>query len=193
MPDPIEPIPPRRHPADALTRDRTAIDPAALDELTRLDRRHRPAHADRGLRARRAADGLRRYGLISGFRRLAAFRALRADGLAALAEIPAFVRAPASIAAAMTAMVEENAIRADVSPWEQALLAVTARDRGLFDTVEAAIDALYASLSRDKRYRLRAIAHLVEELDGHAHRPRDPVASPAPPPRRRHRPRLRRR
>ena len=53
--------------------------------------------------------------------------------------IAAFVRDPASITAAMTAMVEENAIRAEVSPWEQALVAVTARDRGLFDTVEAAI------------------------------------------------------
>ncbi|MGH6979109.1 MAG: hypothetical protein ACRED4_07440, partial [Brevundimonas sp.] len=49
---------------------------------------------------------------------------------------------------------------------EQALVAVTARDRGVFDTVEAAIDALYASLSRDKRKRLRAVAHLAEELDG---------------------------
>ena len=66
----------------------------------------------------------------------------------------------------MAAMVEENAIRAEVSPWEQALIAVTARDSGVFDTVEAAIDALYANLGRDKRRRLRAIAHLAEELDG---------------------------
>ena len=87
----------------------------------------------------------------------------------------------------MTAMVEENAIRAEVSPWEQALVAVTARDRGLFDTVEAAIDALYTSLSRDKRRRLRAIAHLVEELDGPLTAPEtcrraSSSASPPPPP-----------
>ena len=63
-------------------------------------------------------------------------------------------------------MVEENAIRADVSPWEQALLAVRARDGGYFDTVDAAIDGLYRSLSRDRRYRMRTLADLVEELYG---------------------------
>ena len=63
-------------------------------------------------------------------------------------------------------MVEENAIRAEISPWEQALTAVTARNEGIFDTLEAAVDALYTSLNRDRRKRLRAIAHLVDELDG---------------------------
>lgn len=29
------------------------------------------------------------------------------------------------------------------------------------------MDGLYRSLARDKRYRLRSICHLVEELDGH--------------------------
>ena len=87
-------------------------------------------------------------------------------------------------------MAEENAIRADVSPWEQAALAVTARDRGIFPTVEAALDGLYGSLSRDNRHRMRAVALLVEELGGHLDRPRDPEPAPAPPPRRRHRPRL---
>ncbi len=155
-----------------------AIDPAALLR----DRTHTDAAALAELRTSILAHGLRmpievfelaephgacRYGLISGYRRLAAHRALAADGLAAFATIPAFVRAPRSIAEAMTAMAEENAIRADVSPWEQAALAVAARDRGIFPTVDAAIDGLYASLSRDRRYRMRTIAHLVEELDGH--------------------------
>ena len=165
-PTPSSPIPLDAIADDALGRDRTALDPDALDEL-------RLSIAAPGLRMPievfelAEPDGPRRYGLISGFRRLAAFRALAADGLPGHATIPAFVREPASIAAAMTAMVEENAIRADVSPWEQALIAVTARDRGLFDTVEAAVDALYANLARDKRKRLRAVAHLAEELDGH--------------------------
>jgi ParB family chromosome partitioning protein len=47
------------------------------------------------------------------------------------------------------------------------MIAVTARDRRVFDTVEAAIDALYANLGRDKRKRLRAVAHLAEDLAGH--------------------------
>jgi ParB family transcriptional regulator, chromosome partitioning protein len=151
--------------ADALARDRTALDPEALAEL-------RTSLLVHGLRMPievfelDAPEGDLRYGLISGFRRLAAFRSLAADGFPAFAAIPAFLREPQSLTEALVAMVEENAIRAAVSPWEQALIAVTARDRGLFDTVEAAVDALYASLSRDKRYRLRSIAHLAEELDG---------------------------
>ncbi len=149
----------------ALARDRAALDPTALGELRDSILRH-------GLRMPIEVfeldrpDGAYHYGLISGFRRLTTVRALRDLGLTAHATIPAFVREPASIAEALTAMVEENAIRAEISPWEQALIAVTARDRGLFDTIEAAIDALYVNLSRDRSRRLRAVAHLAEELDG---------------------------
>ncbi len=167
MPDPIDLIPLDAIAADALARDRVGLDPAALDEL-------RASILASGLRmpievfALAEPDGPRRFGLISGFRRLAAFRALRDDwGLPGHDAIPAFVREPASIAAAMQAMVEENAIRAEVSPWEQALVAVAARDNRVFPTVEAAIDGLYVSLGVDKRRRLRAVAHLAEELDGH--------------------------
>lgn len=152
--------------ADALARDRARLDPVALEELKSSILAH-------GLRQPielfelAEPEGELRYGLIAGFRRLAAFRALAALGLQGHETIPAFLRAPRSIAEALVAMVEENAIRADLSPWEQALIALTARDQGHFANVEAAIDALYASFSRDRRYRLRAIAHLAEELDGH--------------------------
>jgi ParB family chromosome partitioning protein len=64
-------------------------------------------------------------------------------------------------------MVEENAIRADLSPWEQALAPVRAARAGAWPGTDAALDALYANLARQKRARLRAIAHLAEELDGH--------------------------
>lgn len=151
---------------NALTRDRSATDPTALDEL-------RTSLLAHGLRMPievyelSEPDGPLRYGLISGFRRLAATRALAGMGIPGHDHIPAFVRTPASIADALTAMVEENAVRAGISAWEQALVAVTARDRGIFETVEAAVEGLYRSLNRDKRYRLRTIAALVEELDGH--------------------------
>ena len=46
------------------------------------------------------------------------------------------------------------------------MVAVTARDDGVFDTVDAAFDALYRNLHREKRRRLRTIAHLIEDLDG---------------------------
>lgn len=166
MSEAIVPIPLDAIAADALVRDRTAQDAPALAELV-------TSIGTKGLRMpievfefAEPEDG-RRYGLVSGFRRLAAFRTLRDDwGFKHCAEIPAFVRQPKSVADAMTAMVEENAIRAEVSPWEQALLAVTAWQRGLFDTVDAAVDGLYQNLNRDKRKRLRAIAHLAEELEG---------------------------
>src|SRR5690606_10270003 len=80
--------------------------------------------------------------------------------------IPAFLRTPATLTEAMTAMVEENAIRADISPWEQAMVAVRATQNGLFDTTDAAVEALYPRLSRDKRYRLRSIAYLAADLYG---------------------------
>ena len=44
-------------------------------------------------------------------------------------------------------MVEENAIRADLSPWGTGADRADRRDQGHFANVEAAIDALYASFS----------------------------------------------
>jgi ParB family transcriptional regulator, chromosome partitioning protein len=166
MPDPIDLIPTAAIAERALARDRAATDPVAAAEL-------RDSILTDGLRMpievfalAEPLDG-RPWGLISGFRRLAAVRELADWGVPGHDTIAAFVRAPASITAAMTAMVEENAIRAEVSPWEQALIAVTAWRRELFDTVDAAIDTLYKTFSPDKRYRMRAVAHLALELDGH--------------------------
>ena len=61
-------------------------------------------------------------------------------------------------------MVEENAIRAEVSPWEQGAIAVAARDRGVFASVDASVEALYPSFSRQKRARVRAAAQVAEDL-----------------------------
>lgn len=155
---------------DALARDRSHLDPTALAEL-------KHSILATGLRMPIELFPLPepdtdpdpsapRYGLISGFRRLAAFRAHAADGLPAFTTIPAFLRTPASVAEAMTAMVEENAIRADISPWEQAMVAVRATESGLFDTTEAAVAALYVRFNYDKRRRLRAIAQLAFDLHG---------------------------
>ena len=107
------------------------------------------------------------YGLISGHRRLAAYRHLRdLRGNGDFATIPALLRNPADIAGVYAAMVEENEIRRDLSPWERAAIAVTARDNGVFETIEQAIDGLYPVATRQKRTRLRDIAFLVQETDG---------------------------
>jgi ParB family chromosome partitioning protein len=166
MPDQVRRIPLDAIDPAALARDRAGLEPEALGELTR-------SILASGLRmpievfALAVPEGPVEWGLISGFRRLAAVRTLRDDwGVPGHDAIDAFVRAPADLPAAMAAMVEENAVRAEVSPWEQALVAVAARDRGVFPTVEAAVDGLYPALGVDKRRRLRAVAHLAEELDG---------------------------
>ncbi len=157
--------------AAALTRDRITTDEAAIEELRRSILTHglrMPIEVCALPEGSPLREGGHRYGLISGFRRLTALRAMHelAQDKTRYAAIPAFIRSPADYVAALTAMVEENAIRAEISPWEQALVAVIARDEEGFETIEAAVEGLYASLGRDRRKRLRAIAHLVDELDG---------------------------
>ncbi len=153
--------------ADALPRDRTAADPAAFDELL-------ASIAASGLRMPVELFGLAggdadapAYGLISGWRRLRAFRVLReTDRTGAFETIPALLRNPGDLATALSAMVEENEIRSPLSPWERAAIAVTARDRGIFASIEAAVDGLYPAALKQKRARLRNIAFLVHETDG---------------------------
>jgi ParB family chromosome partitioning protein len=150
----------------ALTRDRAALDEAALLEL----------------RLSIAANGLRmpielfelarpeppvRYGLLSGLRRLAAFRAqLEATGQERYRAVPAFIRAPGSLGEALTAMVEENEVRAELSPWERGRIAALAARQEIFPTIEEAVARLYPAADRQKRARLRSLARLVDELDG---------------------------
>ena len=121
MPDPVQLIPLDAIDEAALTRDRAALDPGAQHELS-------ASIAISGLRMPvevfelAEPRGPHRYGLISGFRRLAAFRVMHAEALdkQRFAAIPAFVRQPKSLAKALTAMVEENVIRADTSPCQRA-------------------------------------------------------------------------
>ena len=144
MPQDIHQIPIDEIDAEALARDRVALDPEALTEL-------RLSIAASGLRspielfAFREVEGRFRYGLISGYRRLTAVRALHElTGQPRYARIDAFLRTPDSAAAAFAAMVEENEIRDDISPWERGRIALVACEIGLHETIEAAVDAVIA-------------------------------------------------
>ena len=181
--------------AAALDRDRTHVDAAALMEL-------RLSIATHGLRMPIEVYALpppeprgpHRYGLISGFRRLAAVRALAetARDKARFAAIAAFLRAPKDAAEVYVQMVEENAIRAEVSPWEQAMVAVKSARAEAHAGIDAAIEAALRqpqppearppAQHRPPRRRPRRLPD----------RPRDPVAPPAPPSRAADPPRLRR-
>ena len=145
---------------DALPRDRSHIDEAALAELMTSITLH-------GLRQPIevfACDA--GYGLISGLRRLTAFQRLHAGTNPHYASIEATLRTPTTRAEAMTLMVEENDIRAPLSPWEQGRIALTAVEADIFPTIDAAIKSLFPAAPRQKRARLRACASVVEELEG---------------------------
>jgi ParB family chromosome partitioning protein len=146
----------------ALLRDRTALDPAALAQLQH-------SIATEGLRspievwqlstARTSENGdQHKYGLISGLRRLTACAAL------GHATIPAFLRAPQSVTQALAAMVTENEIREPVTPWEKASLILNAIEEGHFDTPDTAIAALFPSLPRTTRTRIRNHVSVVEGI-----------------------------
>lgn len=152
--------------AEALPRDRTLLEPEAMAELTN-------SIATTGLRqpievwALSQPSEQHRYGLISGLRRLTSHQTLanrRTDG--SFTEIAAFLRSPDSVPDAMAAMVAENEIRAETSPWEKGATLLAATRAGIFDTLDAATLALHAAASRQKRARLRAFAEVVEDLEG---------------------------
>ena len=144
--------------ADILPRDRSRSDAAALDDLTR-------SITAIGLRQPVEVFGLMQgddpphpYGLISGYRRLMAFRAL------GRATIPALLCNPADIPAALAAMVTENEVRAQISPWEKGRLILRLVEDGAFADAGRAVEALYPAASRQQRARLRGFHLVVEAL-----------------------------
>ena len=149
----------------ALLRDRTRLDPAALDALT-------ASIAHEGLRqpvevwALSTPSPPLTHGLISGLRRLTAHHRLALLQPGRFTTIAAFLRTPASLPAAMAAMVTENEVRADLTAWERGALLVNAVHEGLFDTIDAATLALHPTATRQRRNRLRNLAQVVEALDG---------------------------
>jgi ParB family chromosome partitioning protein len=158
MSDTVHHIPLAEIDQSALTRDRTGLDPEPQSELEQ-------SIAVSGLRQpievfplAEPRDG-QRYGLLSGFRRLLAFRTqLENTGQDRYQTIPAFVRERTDLATSLAAMVEENEIRAGISPFERGLIAVTARNMGAFASIEEAVDGLYPNATRHKRTKLRQIA-----------------------------------
>ncbi len=138
---------------DHLVRDRVALDE---DDLATLE----ASLAARGQRTPIevvALDG-GRYGLISGWRRVAALRRLGRD------KILAVVRQPETAADAYLAMVEENEIRAGLTYWERAHVAVRAAELGVYPDVSAAIAGLFVHGSRARRSKIGSFAALVEAL-----------------------------
>lgn len=142
---------------DYIRRDRLIEDNEAMAELEASILAH-------GLRAPiEVAETTEGYGLISGFRRLQAYRTL-AETDERFALIPAFLREAGAGQAAYVSMVEENEVRANLSHYERGRIAVLAAGQGVFPSVEAAVDALFAAASKAKRSKVRSFAKVHEAL-----------------------------
>lgn len=150
--------------ADHLSRDRIPVEDeemAALRESLRLHGQRTPIEVT-------PLEGTALpYGLISGWRRLHALKALAAEtGESRFATVQAIIRKPDTVADAYVNMVEENEVRVGLSQYERARVAALATQRGVFPTEKAALLALFASASRAKRSRIRAFLELYHALDG---------------------------
>ncbi len=106
-----------------------------------------------------------RFGLISGARRMAALRALRAEtGEARFGQVQALVRPFGDAPGAYLAMVEENEIRADLSFYERGRLACEAARIGVFASPAAAVRALFVHAPPAKRSKILNFVSLYEAL-----------------------------
>ncbi|MCC5956792.1 MAG: ParB N-terminal domain-containing protein [Natronohydrobacter sp.] len=154
---------------DHLLRDRIALDEEALSPLME------------SLRARGqqvpievTALGGGRFGLISGWRRMAALKRLHAEtGEARFATVLAILRSPETAGDAYLAMVEENEIRLGLSHYERARIVLRAVEAGVFPTTKTALQKLFAHGSRARRSKIGSFLGVVEALDGALRFPTD--------------------
>jgi ParB family transcriptional regulator, chromosome partitioning protein len=108
-----------------------------------------------------------RYGLISGWRRLAALRKLYAEtGEESFSLIQALLRTPETSADAYLAMVEENEIRVGLTYFERARIALKSVEQGVFLDRRAALQGLFGSASRARRSKIGSFMPVVAALDG---------------------------
>jgi len=109
-----------------------------------------------------------RYGLISGWRRMAALRALGQEtGEVRFETVRAFLRQPQSASDAYVAMVEENEIRVGLSYYERARIVARAAEQGVYPDEAAALRGLFASASRAKRSKIGSFIAIYHALDDH--------------------------
>lgn len=167
-----------------LIRDRAPVRDEDIEALKASIREIGLSNPIRLARLAAGEAGQRPFALVQGWRRLAAWRELRAEG-------PGFERIPAAIgpatepaegddaaarAAAYRRMVDENLMRRDVSFAEMARLARAYADAHLGADVDAAVTELFRSAAPQKRSYIR---NFVEVLDAVG----DALAHPAALPR----------
>lgn len=105
------------------------------------------------------------YGLISGWRRFTALRALSVEDVERFGVVQALVRDPETASDAYRAMVEENEIRADLSFYERAHIAVKSVDQGVFPDTKVAVQSLFSAARAPKRSKILSFVVLVKALN----------------------------
>lgn len=157
---------------DYLTRDR--LPRGEEDDAGRALRRSIQTHGQRTPveLADLGADRTPPYGLISGYRRVSVIRRLLAEtGDPRWATVRALVRSPATLGQAFLSMVEENEVREGLSYYERGRVCMLAAQQGAFGSVDAAVEALFATASPAKRSKIRSFTLLAEEIGDLLSRP----------------------
>lgn len=158
----VDLVPLDRIRAEELTRDRA---PGRDEDMDELKESIRAIGLSNPIRVVQRGEG---YELIQGFRRLQAFRELRAEtGDPAFDRIPAGLVPPGDqIEVLYRRMVDENMVRRDISFAEMAELAraFLADPETSAPSLEAAIATLFGSANRQKRIYVRNFARLLEML-----------------------------
>lgn len=146
--------------ADHLVRDRMVSDADEMDVLkTSLKARGQQipievVDLDEG-----------RFGLISGWRRLSAFKELYLESNAEkFAKIECLLRRPDTAADAYQSMIEENEVRVGLSYYERARIAAMAAKQGVYPTAQLAVRGLFVSASRSKRSKIMSFLILHDAL-----------------------------
>lgn len=144
-----------------LVRDRAGLDSDDMDAL-------KASLAARGQQTPIEVVDLGRdtYGLISGWRRLTALKALHEAGPGGgFGRVQCLIRNPDTASEAYIAMVEENEIRAPLNHYERARIAGRASEQGAFKTPREAAKALFGSVPRSKRSKIYSFLEIYNTLD----------------------------
>lgn len=143
-----------------LVRDRMARDDEEMAALVDSIRAHGQRTAIDVVET-----GPGRYGLISGWRRLAALRQLfEATKDDRFGSALAILRRPEVSGDAYVAMVEENEIRAALSYYERARIVGRSVEAGVFSSDKEALQRLFSTASRAKRSKIGSFLTLYREL-----------------------------
>lgn len=146
--------------ADYLVRDRVHAD---IDELEALMGSMRQRGQQVPIEVTALPGG--RYGLISGWRRLAALKRLRPRN-PEFGKVLAVLRRPETEAVAYLSMVEENELRVGLSYYERARIILRTVERGVFPDTQTAMARLFAPASKAKRSKIGSFFRIVQALDG---------------------------